>query len=208
MAGGQRLDNWETLAVGLAVGLLAHAAPVAAAVLLTAVLAGLFRAQSDTAVDAGIAPLASLALVACAAMIGGPQATIIAALIWRTGVELHGRGSVVSDAPVAANVHLWAAPVAALLYRVEAPALLVAAALCIAGVAWTDWLIRRLADWRLDAPAADAARAFFGAQAATLLPLIIFPAPQTCLAALVAMGAARALKWRPAPVLRYATARY
>lgn len=208
MVGGQRLGNWETLAVGLAVGLLAHAAPVAAAALLMAVLAFLFRAQSDTAVDAGLAPLASLGLVACAAMIGGPQATIIAALIWRTGVELHARGSVARDAPVAAHVHLWAAPAVALLYKVEAPALLVVAALCIAGVAWTDWLIRRLADWRLDAPAAEAARTFFGAQAAILLPLIIFPAPQTCLAALVAMGAARALHWRPAVTLRYATARY
>ncbi len=208
MVGGQRLDNWETLAAGLAVGLLAHAAPAVAAVLLIVVLGGLFGAHADAATDGGLAPLLALGMVACAAMIGGPPATIIAALIWRVSVELHARRGAAQDAPIAANMHLWSAPIAALLYRLDAPALLVAAALCLAGVAWVDWLIRRLADWRLDAPATDAACSFAGAQAAVLLPLIIFPAPQTCLAALVAIGAARALRWGPAPALRYATARY
>ena len=207
MAGGQKLDDWETLAAGLAVGLLAHAAPVMAAIVLLGVLAGLFRAHADTATEADLAPLAALGLVAFAAMIGGPGATIGAALIWRAGAELHARNGALGEAPIAASVHLWSAPAAALLYRLDAPQIVVIAALCVAGVAWTDWLVRRLADWRLDAPSSDATPTFLGAQAAVLAPIIIFPAPQTCLAALVAIGAARAVTWRTSPALRHATAR-
>ncbi len=207
MTRGQKLDSWETLAAGLAFGLLTHASPVAAAVLLLAVLAALFRANAEAVTGSDLAPLAALGLVACAAMIGGPHATICAALVWRTGVELRARRGATQEALIAAGVHLWAAPAAALLHRFDAPPILVIAALCIAGVAWTDWIIRRLADWRLDAPTPDTSRSFIGAQAAVLLPLLLFPAPQTCLAAVVAMGAARALTW-PAPLgLRYVAAR-
>lgn len=207
MSRGLQLDGRAVLAAGLAVGLLAHAAPVAAAAFLVVVLTFAFRSRGDATADGDIAPLAALALVAGAAMIGGPSATIAAALVWRTTVELQARRDASREAPVIAGMHIVSAPAAVLLHRLDAPLLLVVAALCVAGVAWADWLIRRLADWRLDAPAADGARAFVVAQAAVLAPLVIFPAPQTCLAAFVAMGAARAMAWRATTDGRYATAR-
>ena len=204
---GQFLGGWATLAAGLAVGALAHVAPGLAVALLLAVLAGVFRIYAASATSDDLAPLMALALVACAALIGGPQATIGAALVWRTAVELHIRGSAARVTSIPSCVHLWSAPAAALLHRLDAPQIFVVAAVCVAGVAWTDWLIRRLAEWRLDTPAENATRSFVGAQAALLAPLLVFPAPQTCLAALVAMGAARAINWRALPTVGYATAR-
>jgi hypothetical protein len=207
MPAAQKLDNWETLATGLAMGLLAHAAPVVAAAMLAVALARLFRADAHTDKPENLAPLAALGGVACAAMIGGAHATIAAALVWRTGVEVLARRGDLRTTDLAANVHLFSAPAAALLYRLGAPDLLVIAALCFAGVAWADWLIRHLADWRLDAADGGGARMFVVAQVATLAPLLIFPSPQTCLAALVAMGAARAITWQAPVVGGYAAAR-
>ena len=199
MRRGHSLDGWETLFVGLAGGLLAHIAPALAAASLLAVMVRLFFANDSDPQAHDLAPLAALGAIALVSMIGGAAATIGATLVWRVGVELATRGG-------SANTRLlgWAAPAVVLLHVFDAPSLLVVIAACVAGVLGADWIIRRLADWRLDAPMT--AGAFLGAQGAVLAPLLLFPAPQDALAGFVAMRLARALTW-PAPESRYATAR-
>ena len=200
MRRGHSLDGWETLAAGLAVGLLAHVAPALAAAGLLAVMIRLFFANEADAQAHDFAPLAALCAIALISMIGGPQATIGATLVWRVGVELATRrGCEKTLLPE------LAVPTVVLLHVFDAPSLLVVIATCIAGVLWADWIIRRLAEWRLDAPMAGAG-AFLGAQGAVLAPLLLFPTPQDGLAAFVAMRVARALTW-PAPESSYATAR-
>ena len=200
MRRGHSLDGWETLVAGLASGLLAHIAPALAAAGLLAVMIRLFFAQDSDARANELAPLAALVGIALVAMIGGAAATIGATLVWRVGVELAARRG-------GGNAALldWAAPAAVLLHVFHAPSLLVVFAACIAGVLWADWIIRRLAEWRLDTPMAGAG-AFLGAQGAVLAPLLLVPTPQDGLAALVAMRLARALTW-PAPEPTYAIAR-
>ncbi len=199
MQRGGRLEGWETLAAGLAAGLLAHAAPWAAAVLLAAAFAALVRANQIVA--DGAAPLLALYVLAVAAILWGVPGAVTAALVWRVGAELvaHGRACL--------SVHLWTAPAAALAHRLDLPALLIGGLACIALVAWIDWIVRQLAAWRLDAASSDDAGAFVGAQAAVLAPLLIFPTPAASLAMLVATGLARQLRWDAARAGAYATAR-
>ena len=200
MRRGHSLDGWETLFVGLAGGLLAHVAPALAAAALLAVMIRLFFANENDAQAHDLAPLAALGAIALLSMIWGAAATVGATLVWRVGVELVARRGSANALPLD-----WAAPVLVLLRIFDAPSLLVVIAACIAGLLWADWIIRRLADWRLDAPMAGAG-AFLGAQGATLAPLLLFPTPQDALAAFVAMRLARALAW-PALEPGYANAR-
>ena len=199
MRRGHSLDGWETLFVGLAGGLLAHVAPALAAAGLLAVMIRLFFAHENDAQAHDLAPLAALGAIALVSMIWGATATIGATLVWRVGVELTTRRGSGNAAPLE-----WAAPAVVLLRMFDAPSLLVVIAACVAGVVWTDWIIRRLAEWRLDAPMT--AGAFLGAQGAVLAPLLLFPTPQDGLAAFVAMRLASALAW-PAPEPGYAIAR-
>ena len=80
-------------------------------------------------------------------------------------------------------------------------------ALCVALVAWMDWSVRRLADWRLDSFGARQAQDFLGAQVVVMAPLLLFPAPQTCLVAFIAMRVARVMRWPAIDDLRYVAAR-
>lgn len=200
MRRGHSLDSWETVAAGLAAGLLAHVAPAPAAALILAALARqFFVADADTSPAHDLRPLAALGFIALVSLFGGAAATLWATLVWRVGVELAARRG------GAAWPLDWAAPAVAMLHLTDAPPLFVVATACVAGVLWADWIIRRLAEWRLDAPLSGVS-AFLGSQGATLAPLLLFPAPQDALAALVAMRLARALAW-PATQPLYATAR-
>ena len=199
MQRGGRLDGWETLAAGVAAGLLAHAAPWAACVLLAVAFTALVRANQIVA--DGAAPLLALYVLAVAAILWGVPGAVTAALVWRVGAELAARGR------ACMSVHLWTAPAAALAYRLDLPALLAAGLACIALVAWIDWVVRRLADWRLDAAPSGETHTFLGAQASVLAPLLIFPSTTACLAMLVATGLARQLSWHASPASAYAAVR-
>lgn len=183
MARGETPAHWETAAAGLAIGLCAHAAPYVAAALIAALFLHLVRAGRID-LDAR-APLVPLLGVAAAAITLGAAGAVGAALLWRLSVELDARTRIRAAA--------FTAPLAALAWRLGAPDLLAIGLLCIAAVAWIDWLVRRLADWRLDAP--DRHDGFLAAQAAVLAPLLVFPDPGASLAAFAAMALARQMRW-------------
>jgi hypothetical protein len=191
----QRLEAWETLAAGLGVGLLAHASPLAAGLLLAMVW--LYLLASGKLGAGNLKTLLALALVTAAAMLLGPQGGVLVALLWRIWTELSARAG--------ASAHLLLAPIALLSHTLEAPLLLQAGLFCIAIVGWIDWSIRRLAAWRLDEPPSSAGFSqFFLAQAVVVAPLLIFPTPLAALAAITAMGLARQLVWEVRAPLAHA----
>lgn len=194
------LNGWEILAAGLGAGLLAHAAPGVAAIALLVGFIALVRADRID-ISSG-RQLLTLAGIALAALLWGPTGAVAAALAWRTSVEVAARG----DGGLRA--HAWTLPMTAVAWRLGAPELLVAGLACIALVAWLDWIVRVLADWRLDADTEGRVGAFVSAQGAVLAPLLIFPDPTACLIALMAMSLARAISWDArAPAASYAIAR-
>jgi len=190
---GRAFDDWETLALGLAAGLLAQAAPaLTAPAIAVALLAA--RPPADASTREHARALAALCAVALAGVVGGPALIVIAVLTLQTGM-------LVLRARAAGRLwQLAAAPTAALLYRCGAPDALTFAAVCLAIVAWMDWAIARLAGWRLGS--GDAAAPFLLAQLAILAPLLSLATPGAAVAAFAAMAIAG--RWRPAP--RYAAA--
>ncbi|MDX2233742.1 MAG: hypothetical protein NW200_04520 [Hyphomonadaceae bacterium] len=197
MRRGRHLDPWEMGAAALASGLLAQVAPWLVGLALAAALAALLR---DERIEIrGGAPLLALAGVAAAALLWGGAGAVAAALAWRTVHEV-AQGA---DPPRAA--HVFMAPAAALAYRLECPILLTAGLGCLACVAWLDWIIRRLADWRLASGTQSGDPAFLGAQASSLVILLALPSPLACIAAFATLALVRHVRWPARP--RYATAR-
>lgn len=167
-------------------GLCAHAALAPTALILGAIGLSL---QRDGHTPSG-AMLAALCIVAVAAIIGGADGAVAAALVWRVGAELVGQGAgpalhVVAPVVGTAGLHL-----------ADAPTLATVGLGSIALVLAIDWFVRRLADWRLGiATSVQAA----GAACAVGAPLVVFPDATSALAAVVAMGLVRQIRWTGPP---------
>lgn len=190
---GRRIEEPEVLAVGLFAGLLCCLSPGLVAAALAAAIA-ILHVREDPG-QGHLRTLAILAAIAVAGLVGGPALMTAAALCWRFWQELRERED--------ASLQLAAAPFAALLFRLDAPPLVVAGAVCAALVATADWAIARLAEWRLSTRPQIAG--YIGAQATLATPLLVLPTPGACLAAFVAMALLRASTRVEAPV-RYALA--
>jgi hypothetical protein len=189
----------EQIGIAVAAGLLALVAPVVAAVLLGAVALGLAAVgwQPDTRLLRG--PLPPLVAVAIAGILLGPVGAVAAALSWRALFEVARTRETqgLSEPPWMAMGYRWAPVIAALLYRLNAPDVLVAAAGAIAIIALCDWALRRLAEWRLGEPQPFDTQAYIASQARVTLMVLIFPDPLAGLAAFTALALARANEARP-----------
>ena len=197
MKRSERLDEWETIAIGLIAALVAHAYPLAAVALLLAAFlladgAGALRPmRSEDAFGA-------LAVTTAAALAGGPIWAIAGAYIALAATRLEAPAHAAGGPRLATVVHLAAGPLSLLMYRAGADITLVVVFACLAGVAYLDWGVRQLAEWRLGLASTDAVRSFFWAQVSVVAPLVIFPSVLTALVALGALIFARALSWRTA----------
>lgn len=178
---GREHNIWTTTVIGLAAGMMCTAAPALTALALAGAV-GFLHVRDSAPARAHLASLVTLGAIVIAGLIGGPPWTIGAALIWRVTTECRAHSG-------ASPLHFAVAPAAALALRLDAPDALVLAAACVALVAWIDWIVARLAAWRLETPHEDG-RVIL-AQAALLAPLLLLPAPGAVLAALVATAVAR-----------------
>jgi len=192
LVGKMDRDEAAAAAIALAAGAVCAAAPALVPLVLAVGIAAL-HPRGDTSPGMHLRALAILGAIVLAGLIGGPAWVIAAALIWRVGAEVGARAS---------TPHVVSAPLAALLFRLDAPDLIVIGAVSVALVAWADWAIARLADWRLGKPVAF--NGFFGAQAPLSILLLALPTPGAALAALVAVTFARNV--RAPPARRYAAA--
>jgi hypothetical protein len=181
-------NEGATIAIALAVGLACGAAPALVPLVLAVGVATLQPRDNTRA-------LAVLGAIVVAGLVGGPAWVIAGALIWRVGTELAARAGT-------SPMHLASAPVAALLYRLDAPEIVLLCAASVAMVACADWAIARLADWRLNKPFVR--DDLLGAQVVLLLPLLALPTSGAALAAFVAMAFMRDARERTP--LRYAAA--
>lgn len=195
--GGAHADIGQ-LGITVAAGLLALAVPPAALVLLFACAAGLAMSgwSADTRLERG--PLPALVGVALAGMVFGATGAIAAALAWRALFEVARTRETqgLSEPPWMAIGYRWAPVVAALLYRLEAPDVFVAAAGVAAVIAICDWAMRRLAEWRLGEPQPFDTRAYLASQGQVLLVVLVFPEPMASVAAFAALALARASESR------------
>lgn len=192
----ERLSDWETMALGLALAVVALASPLAAAALLVlsflvATARGLLRPPRVE--DA----FGAIAVTAAAAMAGGPEWAIAGAFCVLAAVRLEATVRQARDARMVAVVHVAAVPLFFLLHRAGADPLAVAAAGCLALVALMDWSVRRLADWRLGVDSVSGG--FIWAQLSVVLPLIVFPSFMSAVVAVGAAVAAQSLRWSAAP---------
>lgn len=186
------------LGIAVAAGLLALAVPAAALMLLFACAVGL--AMSGWTADARLerGPLPALVGVALAGMVLGAPGAIAAALVWRALFEVARTRETqgLSEPPWMAVGYRWAPVVAALLYRLGAPDVLVAAAGVAAVIAICDWAMRRLAEWRLGEPQPFDTRAYLASQGQVLVLVLAFPEPLAGVVAFAALALARATEAR------------
>lgn len=181
---GCERNIWATTAIGLAAGAMCVFAPALAALSLAAAV-GFLHLHDAAPTRAHLRSLLILGAIVIAGLIGGPSWAVGAALIWRVSAACAAQAG-------ASRLHVMAAPIAVVMWRLDVPDAVTFALACLALVAWIDWAVARLAHWRLDAPL-EAAQVMT-AQAAVLAPLLLLPDPAAALAALIAADIARAAK--------------
>lgn len=190
----------EHAVLAVAAGLLALVWPAAG---LTSILAlGAFlaacgypplRRHADREV------LVALAAIAAIGAVAGWEGAIAVALVWRGAREIANSPGTygLMEPPWLALVYRWSPLAAVLLYRLEAPSVVVLAAMVVAGVTIVDWALRRLAEWRLGEPQLFNTTAYMLAQGRVLAIILVFPEPFAALTALLALAAARAIEQLP-----------
>lgn len=194
MLTARRATIWEAGLVAACVGAAAALAPAPSLALLAPL--GIALAMSALVRDLRPRPIdgATLALVALVWAAAGQELGLLTALAWRSCAETRGWAGAprapAADPAIAAALHRWAGVTAALVWRAsESPAVGWALAACVA-VIWLDWLIRRLADWRLGE--LDRDRYQIAAQHLVLVSLIAaLPSIEAALAAITAMALVR-----------------
>ncbi|KAF0187396.1 MAG: hypothetical protein IV086_05675 [Hyphomonadaceae bacterium] len=199
----------ELMGVAIAAGLLALLAPAATAILLACGIVHVFLTNhlSDRG-DMDLAPLMALAGIAFGAAAYGAPGAIGAALVWRSAAEI-GRSREtqgLSEPLWLAIAYRWAPLSAALLFRLDAPPEATLAVTCVAAVALGDWALRRLAEWRLDAPQPFDTAAYLGSQARVLALVFLIPDAFASLTAFVTLTIARNIEAPRAASPRYAAA--
>lgn len=190
LVGKMDRNEGAAAAIALAAGAICAAAPALVPLVLAAGIA-MLHPRADTPPATHWRALAILGAVVIAGLIGGPAWVIASTLIWRVIAEVRAH-----------TLQVWSAPLAALLYRLDAPDLVLLCAASVAVVAWADWAIARLAEWRLGKLTSH--RGFASAQAPVLVILLALPTPGAALAALVTLPFVR--KARAPFLLRYAVA--
>lgn len=201
--------NAEVEQLGLAVvaGLLALMAPLATIALLVVLLAMVVvhRETAQARSTAGGPPLA-LVLIAVSGIAFGAAGAVAVAIAWLAFAEVARTRETqgMTEPPWMALAYRWAPVAAALLFRLDAPAIMTTVASVAAAIALADWSLRRLAEWRLGEPQPFDTTAYLVSQARVLALVLIFPEPIAALAAFAALGLARAVE-APLPS-RYATA--
>lgn len=202
---GQGADVAQ-MGVAISAGLIALIAPPVAAVLL---VTGFLQAfVTDRQTDRlTLTPLLTLTAIAVAGACFGAPGAVGAALVWRAILEV-GRSREtqgLSEPLWLAVAYRWAPVSAALLFRLNAPAALTIVVGCVAGVALTDWAMRRLAEWRLGEPQTFDTMAYLGSQARVLALIVFIPDAFASLAAFATLTLARAFE-RTSAAPRYAAA--
>jgi hypothetical protein len=190
----RRATIWEAGAIAAATALAATLAPAPSLALLAplgiALIMSAFVAElRPRAVDA-----VALAAIALIWILAGQTPALLFAMAWRLCAETRGWARVRDfgvDPAIAAFLHRWAGPVAALGWRMSGASAVGLLLMAFAALCWLDWLIRRLAAWRLgEADQGGATDAV--ARHAIIVGLVALPSSdEAALAALIAMALAR-----------------
>ena len=191
----------EHAALAGAAGLFALVAPWAAALALAgAGIVLLARARFDALASTDRAALPALVIIALCGALLGWQGAVGAALVWRGWAEVARAPETLglAEPPWLAIVYRWSPVAAALLFRLEAPAPLIAVVGAVARLTIADWALRRLAEWRLGEPQPYDTKGYMLAQARVLAIIVLFPEPTAALAAFAALALARHAERRPA----------
>jgi hypothetical protein len=191
MATGRNLQLKERIVAALAAGVAVSAAPETTLVMfapVTAAAALTFPRHELRFASTGI--LALMLLIAVAA-VAGLSPALVAAVIWRAEAELRAERASSADGSAAALLQRYAVAVACAFCVFDAPTSVQTIAWSLAALVMLDWIVRRLADWRIGCLDKQASIRFLLHQGVIASLLLFLPSPAAILAALCVWGLSR-----------------